>query len=267
MKMIKKVTSIIVGITLVLSVAGCSKETTEKNGADSGVEQSNDLSSKTGETGESIQGEDKEVSTNDGKNEKPATDGKDKVVTNKPTTPSGTTNNNLNSKPSKPKGNTNGNTTTTKPIKPEVPSTDPSDKEDEDTVQKPEEVKISTKNIADKILGEVKFGGMGEMRSEMSDISYPFDKSIVEEYVIYQAMMNINSDEVAIFKVKDKADIPKIEEAIGNRLNELEKIWSQYLPKQHEKVKNYIIVKKGNYIMFSISAYQDRVEEIFNEMI
>lgn len=126
------------------------------------------------------------------------------------------------------------------------------------------EVNVAVNDIADKIINEIDMGAMGTMQDEMAEASYPFDRSIVSEFVIYHAMMNVHSDEFAVFKVKDKNKISEIESAIENRVEELNKIWETYLPDQHEKVKNYIVEKNGNYVMFAITSDQEKAKEIFN---
>jgi len=129
------------------------------------------------------------------------------------------------------------------------------------------EVNVPVTDIADKIIEEIDMGSMVTMPDEMAEASYPFDRNIVSEFVIYQAMMNVHSDEFAVFKVKDKEKISEIESAIENRVKELNKIWETYLPDQHEKVKNYIIEKNGNYVIFAITNDQAKVKEIFNNFM
>ena len=264
--MIKKTLSILISLAVVLSISGCSKKTngkSEMSSVNNTVVEQNNNSNTEGEKVESSTQEKEENKVGENSQES-IVDNKDKVVNNKPSTststsskPSNSTSNSTSkpSQPTKPSNTQQGNTGQAGIVqKPEEP-------------QEPEKVKVTTKEILDGILKKIEVNRMIEMRSEMAESSYPFDRNIVEEYTIYQAMMNIKSDEIAIFKVKDKKDLGKIEKAIENRLVELERTWSQYLPDQHEKVKNYIIVKKGNYIMFSVTEYQDEVENIFKEMI
>lgn len=129
------------------------------------------------------------------------------------------------------------------------------------------EVNVAVNDIADKIIDEIEMGQLLTMPDEMAEASYPFDRSIVSEFVIYQAMMNVQSDEFAIFKVKDKDKISEIESAIENRAQKLNKIWETYLPDQHEKVKNYIVEKNGNYVMFAVTPDQEKAKEIFDSFM
>lgn len=164
---------------------------------------------------------------------------------------------------------------TSKPevAKPETPKPQPPKQEtvkptapkpEEKPTPKPEEKSVATKDIADKIVKDLEFPATLEMDEERAKEFYALDTTLVSEFAIYQAMMNVKSDEVSVFKVKDKKNIEKVKEGILKRQEQLTNVWKQYLPDQYEKVQNYIILEKDNYIMYCISDNQEKAEEIFN---
>lgn len=238
--MLRKKMLIILSTILIITSVGCgnkSKDTGSVNDNQNVVE-------------ENIEKEDDDIKPEDN----PSTD-----ETTKPKEPAESVTNPEITKPetSKPE--------TPKPQPPKQETVKPpTPKPEEKPVPKPEEKSVATKDIADKIVKDLEFPATLEMAKEQATEFYALDTNLLSEYTIYQAMMNIRSDEVSIFKVKDKKDIEKIKESILKRQEQLTNIWKQYLPDQYEKVQNYIILEKGSYIMYCVSDNQEKAEEIFN---
>lgn len=253
--MLKKQISLLLSLLIIATVVGCSKKDENKSVAANQEQQVTDQN----KTDEVKDKEQLEGSKEKEKSEKPQDSSQnpskptDKNQSNKKTETTtkpknnGSTQNTNNTKPQNPA-----------PVKPNKPTPKP---------EKPAEVNVAVKDIGEKIMSQVGFAKMLSVSGERVKESYPFDEGMVSEYVVYQAMINVRSDELAIFKLKDKSNMPNIEKAINTRLEQLERIWGSYLPDQHEKVKNHIIIKKGNYIMFAISDNQQKVEEVFNSIL
>lgn len=285
--MLKKKVLLIISAILIITSVGCSNKSKEKNTADSSkdviVGQNTEKKDEDKEEGtaDKKDNEDKENNLSGDNQDVVVDSNKDNTTTTEATKPKEPANSNTGSgstvtetkppvtKPEDPKP------VTPKPeeVKPETPKPE----EIKPEVPKPEEPKpetgnsgaveekvIPVKEIADKIKEEIKLGMMGTMDEDRAKEFYALDPGLVSEYVIYHAMINVRSDELAIFKIKDKKDIDKIKAGILKRQEMLNNIWKQYLPDQHEKVKNYVIVEKDNYIMYSISDNQEKAKEIFN---
>lgn len=253
--MLKKQISLLLSLLIIATAVGCSKKEENKSVAANQEQQVTDQN-KTDEVKDKEQLEEgKEKSEKPQDSSQNPSKPTDKNQSNKKTETT-----------TKPKNNgstKSQSTNTTKPqtpeaIKPNKPTPKP---------EKPAEVNVAVKDIGEKIMSQVQFAKMLSVSGERVKESYPFDEGMVSEYVVYQAMINVRSDELAIFKLKDKSNMANIEKAINTRLGQLDKIWGSYLPDQHEKVKNHIIVKKGNYIMFAISDNQQKVEEVFNSIL
>ena len=93
---------------------------------------------------------------------------------------------------------------------------------------------------------------------------YGINPGDVESYIINIPMMNVQATEIAIFKVADAEKAEVVKAGIQKRVSDLDNTWKQYLPDQYELVKNHQILAQGNYIMFSISDYNDYIKNVFD---
>ncbi|WP_055665395.1 DUF4358 domain-containing protein [Desnuesiella massiliensis] len=253
--MLKKIILLLISVFIMLAPAGCSKKDkgqTVDNSDKQVVEknESKDDENKNKEEVNNSEAEKKEeVKKEEEKNNNEASD--QNQSNNKP--------GNI-AKPEPPKQTKPDENNQSKPSNPGETHKPETPKEPE----KPAKQEPSVKEISDKILKEVKFSHVVAMNEELSKEFYPFDRNLVSEYIIYNAMINVKSDEVAVFKVKDASNISEVEKGIQKRVDQLEKIWQSYLQDQYDKVKKHVILKKDNYILFSVSDDQKKVEEIFN---
>ena len=92
---------------------------------------------------------------------------------------------------------------------------------------------------------------------------YGINASDLEEYVCMMPLMGVHSTEFFIAEVKD-GKMDTVKAGIAKRQADLDAQWSQYLPDQHELVKNYKLVTNGNYVLFAISEYADKAVSIFD---
>lgn len=92
---------------------------------------------------------------------------------------------------------------------------------------------------------------------------YGINASDLEEYVCMMPLMGVHSTEFFIAEVKD-GKMDTVKAGIAKRQADLDAQWSQYLPDQHELVKNYKLVTNGNYVLFAISEYATDAVTIFN---
>ena len=92
---------------------------------------------------------------------------------------------------------------------------------------------------------------------------YGINVSDLEEYICMMPLMGVHSTEFFIAEVKD-GKMDTVKAGIAKRQADLDAQWSQYLPDQHELVKNYKLVTNGNYVLFAISEYASDAVTIFN---
>ena len=123
------------------------------------------------------------------------------------------------------------------------------------------EVKESAKEIADTMVTEVEQPAQIELSAEQLKEFYNIDAAKLEDFSVRMPMMNVKTNEIAIFKVKDAKDVAEIEAAAKQRAENVMKQFEQYLPDQYENAKNYKIVTKDNYVLMVIS---ESAEELIN---
>ena len=125
------------------------------------------------------------------------------------------------------------------------------------------EVKESAKEMADKMVTEVEQPAQIELSEEQLKDFYNIDASKLEDFTVRMPMMNVKTNEIAIFKVKDAKDVAEIEAAAKERAENVAKQFEQYLPDQYENAKNYKIVTKGNYVLMVISESADELIKVY----
>ncbi len=114
------------------------------------------------------------------------------------------------------------------------------------------------------ILGKIEQPALVDIEADMIKEMYFFDPAIAEQAIIKTPMMNTKTNEIAIVKVKDAADVAKVEEGMKKRAEAVQKQFETYLPDQYENAKKFKTVAKDNYVLFVISEDADKIVEMFN---
>lgn len=128
---------------------------------------------------------------------------------------------------------------------------------------------LSANEMVNEMLAKVEQPMFMEVTADQVKEIYNIDPEKLEDYAIRIPMMNVKTNEIAILKVKDAADVSVVEEAVKQRAENVQKQFETYLPDQYENAKNYKIVTKGNYVLFVISDQADALvaeyDHFFNE--
>lgn len=133
--------------------------------------------------------------------------------------------------------------------------------------EKPVENKLTTNEIFDKIAEKYEQPMLMAIDAEMLKDLYQLDTALFEDYTVKTPMMNVKTNEIAIFKVKNTADIDTVKEGIKQRAEAVQKQFETYLPDQYENAKNYKLVVNGSYILFVISDVADDIVAEFNSLV
>ena len=128
---------------------------------------------------------------------------------------------------------------------------------------KPVEPELTANEMVDEMLAKVEQPAMMELPADQVKDIYHIDPETFEEYAIRIPMMNVKTNEVAVMKVKNSDDVPKVEEAVKQRAEDVQKQFESYLPDQYEIAKNYQVVTKGDYVLFVISDQADELVNVF----
>jgi len=126
------------------------------------------------------------------------------------------------------------------------------------------EVKLSAKEMADQMLEKVEQPVLMELSAEELKELYNIDSAKLEDYSVRVPMMNIKTNEIAIFKVKEAKDVADIQAALKKRAENFQKQFEQYLPDQYENAKNYKLITKGNYVLLVISDSADELIKVYD---
>lgn len=122
----------------------------------------------------------------------------------------------------------------------------------------------TTKEMVDGMLAKIEQPALIEMTGDMVKQMYYIDPALLEQYTIMSPMMNIKTNEIAVFKVKDAKDIAAVEDGIKKRAGDVQKTFETYLQDQYEIAKNYKLVTKGSYVFFVISEQADQFVSEFD---
>ena len=127
---------------------------------------------------------------------------------------------------------------------------------------------IPVADIMAAVEKEVEFRPMENFQSgDILNAQYYIKDEDVEEYIIKKAMMNVSASEITIIKAKDESKVEAIKNGVEKRQEDLDKQGAQYLPDQHELVKNAKIKVVGNYVIFIVDEESEKIEKIIDSQL
>lgn len=131
-----------------------------------------------------------------------------------------------------------------------------------------EETNAAEKNVdalADALISKLEFDiTPEEIDGEVALSDYSIDESVVNE-VRYFRVGSAVADEIAIFKVNNKNDIPTIENAVSERIKYLKAGFSDYKPSEVPKIENAYTKTIGNIVILCICKNTAQAELIISE--
>ena len=125
---------------------------------------------------------------------------------------------------------------------------------------------LTAEDVLEKITKNIDESSQMDIKSDFFDDNYGIDKSILKCYGVRVPIGDESASECAVFQVKNKKDIDKVEAGIKKRSKILKDIWSKYNTDQYELVKSSKVVTEGNYVLFVVSQNADKIEENFKEI-
>lgn len=125
-----------------------------------------------------------------------------------------------------------------------------------------------TQSIIDQIQKDIEFPVMGPVPNDLiSEMYYINPGTDIANGSFQSALMNVKATDLVVIELKDEADFDTIKEALTKRAEDVIQSFSSYLPDQYEDAKNYQIVQKGKYVLYSISHDQQKVLESFENQV
>lgn len=127
---------------------------------------------------------------------------------------------------------------------------------------------VTAAKIIDKITTDVEVGSLITLQDEQVKDMYGINvQEALEEGIFKPAMMNVHAYEVAVVKLKSDEYYEQVADGMEQRAAAIQKTFETYLQDQYEASKNYQIIRKGDYVLFSITPDQEKTAEIFDQMI
>lgn len=129
-----------------------------------------------------------------------------------------------------------------------------------------EDGELTAVSIIEKIQAEVELGTLMPLEAEQVKNGYGLDVAEFEDSAFMPSMFNISSVELTVIEMKSEDQFEDVKAGLEKHAESVIKTFETYLPQPYEQAKNYQIVQNGNYVLFSISADQEKIAEIFNDL-
>lgn len=130
------------------------------------------------------------------------------------------------------------------------------------------EITMTAQEIADDLMNiDDLFSSMDHSEQDLFAEMCGLDLSLLEDYSLNDAMMNVKSHTLYIAKVKDAADMDAVKTAFQTRKEQMEQSFERYLEDQYEIAKAGQIVTFGNWVMLVICEDSPKVVDRFNELM
>lgn len=130
------------------------------------------------------------------------------------------------------------------------------------------EITMTAQEIADDLMNiDDLFSSMDHGEQDLFAEMCGLDLSMLEDYSLNDAMMNVKSHTLYIAKVKDAADMDAVKTAFQTRKEQMEQSFERYLEDQYEIAKAGQIVTSGNWVMLVICEDSPKVVDRFNELM
>lgn len=126
------------------------------------------------------------------------------------------------------------------------------------------EASKSAKEMTEQMVTEVEQPSLMELSAEEMKDNYNIDPAKLEDFSVRIPMMNVKTNEIAIFKVKNANDVADVEAAVKARAENVMKQFEHYLPNQYENAKNHKLIIKGNYVLLVISESADELVKVYD---
>lgn len=122
---------------------------------------------------------------------------------------------------------------------------------------------LTTNQMVEEMVADIEQPAFMELETEDINVFYGINVDKLEEFTVRIPMMNVHTNEIAIFKVKNDGDIAEVEDLAKERAEVVQKQFESYLQDQYENAKDYRLVTKGNYVLFVISEDADKLTDVF----
>ena len=113
---------------------------------------------------------------------------------------------------------------------------------------------MTANEMVDEMLTQVEQPAMMELTTDQVKEIYNIDPEMLEEYAIRIPMMNVKTNEIAILKVKNEADVPQVEQALKQRAENVQKQFETYLQTNMRMRRTISLLRKATMYYLSFQT-------------
>ena len=126
---------------------------------------------------------------------------------------------------------------------------------------------VDVTKVADRLLNEIKYDDkLAEAEKESIDVIYPgLPKDKIKAMKIYVSSSGGTSEEIAAFEAGDEETAKEIETKLNERVEAQKTSFKNYVPEEHKRLENALVIRKGNYVYLSVSGDPDKAKSIIEE--
>ena len=121
-------------------------------------------------------------------------------------------------------------------------------------------------DITSKIMGDIKFPSMAEIKSDRLSTYYDVDADKIEAFSAYICGSGAYPDEIAVFKMKSADDVNAIKTVLDKRVESQTTTFKDYTPDEMYKIDGKNVIISGNYIALIICSDNAGATATFNSM-
>ncbi len=129
------------------------------------------------------------------------------------------------------------------------------------------ELTVSASELAEKLSQGVGFTDqMSKAENRMFFTLYDVEETIVSDVALYVST-GATAEEVAVITVADSANLPKVEQAVRERVASQKEGFENYVPEELTKLSDPVIRTSGNTVILCVSDHNDKANEIIDGVI
>ncbi|BCJ95963.1 hypothetical protein acsn021_35320 [Anaerocolumna cellulosilytica] len=133
--------------------------------------------------------------------------------------------------------------------------------------KKNENVAVDVKQLGTNLVTEITYEDeLSEIDLDTAKNIYEVEEAEITDYSIYVSS-GATAEEIAVIGCKDSNSVKIVEEAFETRVENQKTSFQDYVPEELKKLDKAVIIKKGNYVVFSVSNDDTKAKDIINNSL
>ena len=127
------------------------------------------------------------------------------------------------------------------------------------------EVSLDSKKLAEELLEKIAFTDeLSEVDAVMAYTA--LDESSVTESLVYTGTGG-SAEEITVFKAADEGKVADLQSMVESRNKEYQEAYAGYGPDEVPKLKDAVLVTKGQYLVYCVSPDASAAKEIIDSYL